>query len=60
MPNLRHSQWRRDSKKTASGKPGAVQKFIDWLTSASGQKTIADYRINGAQLFFPDAKGSQS
>jgi tungstate transport system substrate-binding protein len=34
------------------------RKFIDWLTSASGQKTIADYRINGAQLFFPDAKGS--
>src|SRR5438445_12143928 len=24
MPNLRHSQWRRDSKKPASGKPGAV------------------------------------
>jgi tungstate transport system substrate-binding protein len=36
------------------------QKFIDWLTSESGQKTIADYRINGAQLFFPDAKGSPS
>jgi tungstate transport system substrate-binding protein len=36
------------------------RKFIDWLTSASGQKTIADYKINGAQLFFPDAKGSPS
>ncbi len=36
------------------------RKFIDWLTSASGQKTIADYKINGAQLFFPDAKGSLS
>ena len=34
------------------------RKFIDWLTSASGQQTIADYKINGAQLFFPDAKGS--
>src|SRR5262252_9594469 len=32
------------------------QKFIDWLTSAIGQRTIADYRINGVQLFFPDAK----
>jgi len=30
-------------------------KFIDWLTSATGQKTIADYKINGEQLFFPDA-----
>jgi tungstate transport system substrate-binding protein len=36
------------------------RKFIDWLTSASGQKAIADYRINGAQLFFPNAKGSSS
>jgi tungstate transport system substrate-binding protein len=36
------------------------QKFIDWLTSERGQKTIADYRINRAQLFFPDAKGSPS
>ena len=33
------------------------QKFIDWLTSADGQQTIALYRINGAQLFFPDAPG---
>lgn len=29
--------------------------FIDWLVSAEGQKAIADYRINGEQLFFPDA-----
>jgi tungstate transport system substrate-binding protein len=36
------------------------RRFIDWLTSANGQKAIADYRINGAQLFFPDAKGSPS
>jgi tungstate transport system substrate-binding protein len=31
------------------------QEFIDWLVSADGQKTIADYRINGQQLFFPNA-----
>jgi tungstate transport system substrate-binding protein len=31
-------------------------KFIEWLTSPTGQKTIADYKINGEQLFFPDAK----
>ena len=29
--------------------------FIDWLISAEGQKAIADYKINGEQLFFPDA-----
>lgn len=36
------------------------EKFIDWLTSAEGQQTIADYKINGAQLFFPDAQGRRS
>ena len=34
------------------------RKFIDWLISADGQKTIADYKISGAQLFFPNAKSS--
>jgi tungstate transport system substrate-binding protein len=32
------------------------RKFIDWLTSPTGQKTIADYTIDGEQLFFPDAE----
>lgn len=31
------------------------QAFIDWLISEDGQKTIADYKINGEQLFFPNA-----
>ena len=31
------------------------QQFIDWLISAEGQKAIADYKINGKQLFFPNA-----
>jgi tungstate transport system substrate-binding protein len=31
------------------------QKFIDWVVSAEGQKAIADYRIGGEQLFFPNA-----
>jgi tungstate transport system substrate-binding protein len=31
------------------------QAFIDWLVSPEGQKTIADYRIEGQQLFFPNA-----
>ena len=31
------------------------QAFIDWLVSPEGQKAIADYKINGAQLFFPNA-----
>jgi len=31
------------------------QAFIDWLVSAEGQKAIADYKIEGQQLFFPNA-----
>src|SRR5262245_30003650 len=31
------------------------QQFIDWLVSPEGQKAIADYKINGKQLFFPNA-----
>lgn len=31
------------------------QAFVDWLVSAEGQKAIAGYRINGQQLFFPNA-----
>ncbi len=31
------------------------QAFIDWLGSREGQDAIAAYRINGEQLFFPNA-----
>ena len=31
------------------------QAFVDWLVSAEGQKAIADYKIGGQQLFFPNA-----
>ena len=31
------------------------QQFIDWLVSAEGQGDIAAYKINGEQLFFPNA-----
>jgi tungstate transport system substrate-binding protein len=36
-------------------KKDMAQQFIDWLVSKEGQKTIADYKINGRQLFFPNA-----
>jgi tungstate transport system substrate-binding protein len=32
------------------------QAFIDWLISEQGQKAIADFRIEGQQLFFPNVK----
>ena len=31
------------------------QKFVDWITSPAGQAAIADYKIGGEQLFFPNA-----
>ncbi len=31
------------------------QEFIDWLVSPEGQKTIANYKIEGEQLFYPNA-----
>jgi tungstate transport system substrate-binding protein len=31
------------------------QAFIDWLVSPQGQAAIADYKIEGQQLFFPNA-----
>ncbi len=31
------------------------QAFIDWLIGPEGQKSIADYKINGEQLFFANA-----
>jgi len=36
-------------------KKEAGQKFIDWLVSDEGQATIASYKIDGEQLFFPNA-----
>jgi tungstate transport system substrate-binding protein len=32
------------------------QAFVDWVISTEGQEAIADYKINGEQLFFPNAK----
>jgi tungstate transport system substrate-binding protein len=31
------------------------QQFIDWLISPEGQSAIANYKINGEQLFYPNA-----
>ena len=36
-------------------KQADAQRFIDWLVSPAGQKSIADYKIDGQQLFFPNA-----
>ena len=37
-------------------KQAEAMAFIDWLTAPEGQAAIADYKIGGEQLFFPNAK----
>lgn len=32
------------------------QAFIDWILSPEGQKAIAAHKVNGEQLFFPNAE----
>ena len=36
------------------------QQFIDWLISAEGQRDIAGYKIDGKQLFYPNAGDPQA
>ena len=38
-------------------KAAAGQQFIDWLTGPEGQGAIARFRLDGQQLFFPNAAG---
>jgi tungstate transport system substrate-binding protein len=35
------------------------QALVDWLISPDGQSTIAQYKIDGQQLFFPNADASR-
>jgi tungstate transport system substrate-binding protein len=36
------------------------QQFVDWLISPEGQKAIAGYKINGEQLFYPNAQDNNA
>ncbi|MFI4929523.1 MAG: substrate-binding domain-containing protein [Burkholderiales bacterium] len=36
-------------------KQALAQQFADWVVSQAGQDAIAGYKINGQQLFFPNA-----
>ena len=36
------------------------QQFIDWLISPEGQRVIAGYKINGQQLFYPNANDAHA
>ena len=34
---------------------GPMWAFVDWVISTEGQQAIANYKIDGQQLFFPNA-----
>ncbi len=36
---------------------GLGRQFVDWMLSEEGQAAIASYRVDGRQLFFPNAGG---
>jgi tungstate transport system substrate-binding protein len=42
-------------EKHPSVKKDLGQAFIDWVVSGEGQQAIRDYKIDGQQLFFPNA-----
>jgi tungstate transport system substrate-binding protein len=44
-----------DPAKHPHVKKDLAQRFADWVVSPAGQSTIASYRIDGEQLFFPNA-----
>ena len=44
--------------KCGNVKAGAAQKFVDWILSDEGQQAIQSYKVDGQQLFFPNAGSS--
>lgn len=44
-----------NSEKRPNVKAEEGQQFINWLTGNEGQSAIADFQIDGQQLFFPNA-----
>jgi tungstate transport system substrate-binding protein len=38
-------------------KAGLAQTFADWIVSPNGQAAIAGFKVDGQQLFFPNANG---
>ncbi len=46
-----------NAEKHPSVKSEAGQAFVDWILSEEGQAAIAGYRVDGQQLFFPNAGG---
>jgi len=45
-----------DPAKFPQRNTAGAQKFVDWVISPAGQASIAAYKIDGQQLFFPNAE----
>jgi tungstate transport system substrate-binding protein len=43
-----------------NAKTEPAQQFVDWITGPEGQQAIASYRLDGQQLFFPNAVKGES
>lgn len=46
-------------KKYPAVNAAGAQRFVDWMVSKEGQARIAGFRVDGQQLFFPNAKAQQ-
>ena len=42
-------------RRFAHVKAAQARRFVEWVTSPAGQAAIAAYRVDGQQLFFPNA-----
>lgn len=42
-------------KKCSQVKSAQAEKFVNWIISEKGQSAIAEYQLEGQQLFFPNA-----
>ena len=42
-------------EKRPKAKAGLARQFVAWMLSGEGQAAIASYRVDGRQLFFPNA-----
>ena len=47
-----------DPERHAHVKAALAQSFIDWLLGETGQQAIAAFRVDGKQLFYPNARPS--
>ena len=45
-----------DPAKNPSGNAAEADRFVDWLRGPAGQAAIAGFRVDGEQLFFPNAE----